>query len=376
MLKKLTFFCVAAYLGFVCPAFASDHIDNPAHEGRNVDISDLFAWMPEERKLVVAVNVHHEADHHSHFDKNAIYRFRIRQIKLNHENAVLRVPQLVKGSPELEIACQVAKPFKVNCKVSNHPDIKVSNLKTFAGHRADPFILNAEWAMAAVKATFSPLNGLWNNVPAVGDKAVNFSDKNAILNLTLEMNIENAGLLAVAAEVEKNKVRVDRIGRPEITNMTIRPGIPIPLIGREDIREQYNKVGTFEVQKSNKFKKFKKFIKDGITDWDGLDGKNNWNKKLKNLFVNLLVNDYLVVNTEKVCEFSKPSYLDIERGIGNNCGGRTPNDDIIDSIVSIYIAGPFAAIDTYGDGVSKTINNPKAEFPYFAEPHPEALKPH
>ena len=103
--------------------------------------------------------------------------------------------------------------------------------------------------------------------------------------------------------------------------------------------------------------------------------------------------DILVVDVNKTCP-DKGSHLDIELfllgfystlpdggpgpGPYTTCGGRTPNDDVIDHALSALVGGPGAIVwtpnfgggtDPIGDCVSAATKPASLTFPYLADPN-------
>ena len=202
--------------------------------------------------------------------------------------------------------------------------------------------------------------------------ARNILDDRNVLNLTVEIDItevlgDDTELIAVVGEafMDKDgyKQRIDRVGRPEMTNMTI---------GLAGVKEAYNVASTFGLS-PEQIENNKALIRYGVLGWDRQDQKPNSDWSHDGEFhdlLDILVLDALVVDTTKKCDFAEQSFLDVERGQGKhrNCGGRVPNDDVIDTMVSFYTSGIEASNDVYGDGADRTSRQPQNAWPYFANP--------
>jgi hypothetical protein len=83
--------------------------------------------------------------------------------------------------------------------------------------------------------------------------------------------------------------------------------------------------------------------------YDGLDGKTDWplndqgdHPLTEFLLTEFLLADFLVVDILK--PFAEDSYLEIERALlagqaHTTCGGRPPNDDIVDKFFTLMVSG-------------------------------------
>lgn len=78
----------------------------------------------------------------------------------------------------------------------------------------------------------------------------------------------------------------------------------------------------------------------------------------------LLADDMLVLNASGTCDDG--GYLAVEAGVAGNCGGRTPNADVIDRSFSVLAAGVLSGVS---DGVAQSGPMPDvATFPFLAAP--------
>jgi hypothetical protein len=379
---------------------ASDHIDFTGGGAnttipRELDLSDLFAWVPSPGRLVIGLNSNLAASPLTQFSNAHSYRFRLRKVSLTGQtDQSIQVPSVDTEAPETTITCKVANMTaqcssdRINAEAqindeNSEDTITKTGARLFAGLRADPFILDIAWA-----GKYTKMTGLKGDLPADSRpsrtrKAENFSDYLNVLNLTLELDTTKlfggpAELIAVAADVVTEAASgsqiIDRVGRPELTNMTIRV---------DAVKELYNKVDTYNMADSSKLQ-FQTFIKAGVSGWDKLDKVIDWKTDDLARFTQTLVNDFLVVDLREACvkvddktsltKFIDSSYLDIEtnrkkiEGGFRSCGGRTPNEDIIDTMVSYYTSGHEASNVTFGDGADRVRNQATTTWPYFAKP--------
>ena len=86
----------------------------------------------------------------------------------------------------------------------------------------------------------------------------------------------------------------------------------------------------------------------------------------------MLLADFLVVDTSK--PFSNGSFLEIERAVlagrpHTTCGGRPPDDDIVDILYTLLVGGLDGP--RISDGVDGPTQPATRSFPYVPEqPHP------
>ena len=110
--------------------------------------------------------------------------------------------------------------------------------------------------------------------------------------------------------------------------------------------------------------------------WDGIDGKSDWatDSNGDHPLTELVLADYLVVDLTKPY-VEHGSFLEIElaarRGEAHEtCGGRTLNDDVMDTIFTQMInagIGPVIRI-----GVDRSTRPASHTFPFLSAPNPDA----
>src|SRR5207247_729015 len=113
--------------------------------------------------------------------------------------------------------------------------------------------------------------------------------------------------------------------------------------------------------------------------WDGLDGKPDWSGGANGShpLTELVLADFLVVDVTKPY-VEHGSFLEIELAARQGrehetCGGRTLNDDVMDTLFTQLInAGNGPVIR---DGVDRSTRPGTRTFPYLAEPNPDPPEP-
>jgi hypothetical protein len=352
---------------FSLQAFASDHIDGPVTTSHAVsDITDLYAFPSTDKKgfLTVILNTYPFVPSNGHFADKVSYEIFIKEASI--ENGIT-------AKNGVKISCTFFTPYEhdkhtVECKSSGTPvavaKAKVnaiepykpgSPIHVFAGSRSDPFFFNADWAKSV---------GNKGVIPA--PKKTNTMDQLNVLSIVLDIDLKavmnpSTTLFAIAAQTMTEGRRLDRIGRPEITNVTMNAR------DKADLRDQYNTEAPFEVSPAA-LDKYKIRMKNNITYYDGLDKKTDWLPATKDTIVALLANDFLVVDLSKPC--NEDSFLEIEMAIVNgkthqSCGGRHPNNDIMDSLFNYYVNNNSGT--PISDGVSAPYREVSTKFPYLNE---------
>ena len=109
--------------------------------------------------------------------------------------------------------------------------------------------------------------------------------------------------------------------------------------------------------------------------WDGLDGRVDWppNADGDHPLTDLVLADFLVVDVTKPY-VERGSFLEIElaalRGDAHaTCGGRTLNDDVIDTLFTQLVNGGNGPV--IRDGVDHATRPAGRTFPYLAAPNPD-----
>jgi len=384
----LRYFYSLCWMFFLIPnnlVFASDHIDGKITIQHPIaDITDLYAF-PNPNKagnLVLIANIHLAAPKTGHFSDRIHYDFLLRPAKLNHNRpqAFFQV-----GAEEARISCQFETPKQehaphwVTCYGDrgnsvrtqvNDTQSKLSDqgLRVFAGRRSDPFFLYLGWTNKTVNAGFMPHPIKDNSIQGLN-----------VLSIVLEIDwmkyfsAPPPELIAIAAETltqdsadDKNQTaklrRIDRVGRPEITNFSM-----VARQEEDDLRDRYNSETSFTSSINTPL--YRERLRKNIDYYDHLDGKQDWTAPQADHYANLLVHDYLVIDLNKSCRPDR--YLSLEKAIlegkpAQNCGGRHPNDDVIDTLFTTFINANKGK--RIRDGVDQPSLAISSEFPYLHAP--------
>ena len=145
-----------------------------------------------------------------------------------------------------------------------------------------------------------------------------------------------------------------------------------------EIRDLYNMEDAFHLGDSY-LGAYRARLNANLAFWDGLDGTVDWplDEHGTHPLTELILQDFLVVDVTKPY-LERGSFLEIELAglraqAHTTCGGRTPNDDVMDTIFTQLVNagnGP-----TVRDGVDGATRPGEPTFPYLAPPNPAPPEP-
>jgi hypothetical protein len=169
--------------------------------------------------------------------------------------------------------------------------------------------------------------------------------------------------------------RIDRIGRPEVTNFLMLDRTVAPKAGPNPFKEAYNAEDSFTIP-AERQRRYTDAMKASIAHYDAQDDKTDLDEKMIEKLAGILVEDQLRIDMSKPCTATSTGYMDLERaevlGLKSaTCGGRTPDEDVFDTLMTLYTNGPSRPSPQVGDGVGPSASTgvSTAEFPYLAKPH-------
>lgn len=388
LLNKASILVVASLIAInLC--YASDHIDGPATTGGSVtDLTDLFVFPSPDRPgyLVLIMDAHTFADDEALFSDVANYSFILRRATIHGTGP----ETVVETGEEFRFSCDFEAPHQIagrkrmeqwgTCRGPSGMSIRVltndedgaessdSAVRMFAGLRSDPFYLNIERIEHVYKAS---------ELQFSNHGATNDLDGANALSIVLEVSIPkvfdsgDGMLLAVAAETtSKNGTRIDRVGRPEVTNTWLFDNVgDVKRDGDLDTRDLYNLEHTFSIS-GESIDYYRARMRANLAIYDMLDGKIDWPPGLAKAFVSLALNDFLIVDVTK--PYNEAGYFEIERSILSGLpyatsGGRTLDFDTNDYVVTIMVNGGGG--DEIHDGVARATQSGRRTFPYLRKPN-------
>ena len=263
---------------------------------------------------------------------------------------------------------------RVSFRVNDEQGGAGRGVRVFAGVRWDPFIMDARAALATIAT----------RKLAFTDPGSIFLDGKNVLSIVVEIDtgfLADWALVGVVAETLTRgefNVRIERVGRPEVKNMMLAPK-EFDQVNRDlEIRDLYNMEDAFHLGDSYAGA-FRARLDANLAFWDGLDGKQDWptGEDGSHPLTDLVLADYLVVDVTKPY-VEQGSFLEIElaarRGEPHlTCGGRTLNDDVMDTIFTQLVNAGHGP--TIRDGVDAATRPGTASFPYLASPNPNPPEP-
>jgi hypothetical protein len=168
--------------------------------------------------------------------------------------------------------------------------------------------------------------------------------------------------------------RLDRVGRPEITNLSLNMNQKIVGTDGIDIRDKYNLDPSFLIPPANA-SQYAARLSAMISKYDKLDGVQDWSDAKLAQLTSILVDDFQIVDPASPnCQSSH--YFEIEKSllqgqVNKTCGGRDPSDNSVNKLYTIYAHGPNYAAEVSAD-LNDGVNSPTVKlsqtFPYLAGP--------
>ena len=365
----------------------SDHISGPRAIADPVtDITDVYAFpCPESpRHLVLVMNVFPYAGPTALFSDAVIYRLRVRSASIASDrrgfaagadevtfDCTFDVPEgSISGAPPVQRGrCTRPNGEVVSFIVNDETGGKGEGLQIFVGQRSDPFFLDGP----AIEKTLVTRQLALKKIGS--DRLYGKNVLGIVLRIEWAMLLKGGPMFAVVGETltsGKRQMRLERVGRPEIKNVTLSAKVFDRVNQDLEIRDIYNEEDAFNLSK-HYVGAYRARLNANLAFYDGLDGKRDWrfDEHGNHPLTELLLADFLVVDVSK--PFRETSYFEIEDAVLNErphttCGGRWLNEDIVDFILTLYInagAGPRIS-----DGVDAPIAWSSKAFPYLAPPNP------
>jgi hypothetical protein len=367
----------------------SDHFSGPrALADPTADISDVFAFPAPEtpQHLVIVMDVFGKAGPSAVFSDAVIYRFRIRPVDVAATGSeaafapaqgeftfdfTFDVPsgRTNSGRPFQHGRCLTPSGSTISFRVDDENGGVVDGVQAFAGQRSEPFFLDVrmiEKTVATGKLSFKPKGSdtlYGTNILAI------------VIKIEWRKMLKGGPLFAVVCETLQagpRPVRIERVGRPEIKNVSLSFKM-FDQVNRDlEIRDLYNSEDAFNL-KPDYFDAYRVRMNANLAFYDGLDGKIDWpfDQQGNHPLTKLLLADFLVVDASK--PFAETSYFEIERSMLEGRahatpGGRWLNQDIMDFVFTLYINGGSGP--PINDGVDAPIALSSKAFPYLAPPNP------
>ena len=369
----------------------SDHFSGPrALAGPAGDICDVYVFPSPERPghLAFVMNVLPLATTASSFSEAIVYRFRLRPVSIAADR--LAFPFGAEDT-EFVLACTFAAPLSrvgdatfeqdgycsapsgetVRFRVNDERGGKSDGLRVYAGLRSDPFFID----LPAYLETLNTGRLAFKNPGQ--NSLTGLNALSIIVEVDSKRLVRNGRppLFAVVGETVvagKIPIRLERFGRPEIKNVIMSPKQFDQVNHDLEIRDLYNLEDAFHMSKDYRGV-YRARLNANLANLDRLDGKTDWplGADGSHPLTDLLLADYLVVDIAK--PFAEDSFFEIERATlerrpYETCGGRSLNDDVMDTLFNLLInANKEPRIS---EGVHQATVRASRVFPYLAPPNP------
>jgi len=367
----------------------SDHFSGPrALADPTADISDVFAFPAPDspQHLVLIMDVFGKAGPTAVFSDAVIYRFRIRPVELAATgpeaafvpskseftfDCMFDVPSgpAVATRPVQYGRCVTPSGRIISFRADDENGGVDDGVQVFAGQRSEPFFLDVrmiERTAATGKLSFKPEGSdtlYGTNILAI------------VIKLEWRKILKGGPLFAIVCETlaaGKLPVRIERVGRPEIKNVSLSWKMFDKVNKNLEIRDLYNSEDAFDL-KLDYFNAYRARLNANLAFYDGLDGKIDWplDGHGNHPLTKLLLADFLVVDASK--PFAETSYFEIERSMlerrtNVTPGGRWLNQDFMDFVYTLYVNGGNGP--PINDGVDGPIAWSSKTFPYLAPRNP------
>lgn len=419
-------------IGFLStgPIIATDHTDGAfLKKHRNLDITDFYAFPAGDEnapRLVLIMTLHPFAGVIPFSDTRfapapAEYRIRIKSADVTSDSLG---PVIEDSEEELRIVCRVDPSREEEMSVSAHlvdpgggttplaelsvsidnpegADTESLGMKAFAGIRADPFFTE----VLRVRENVYPRDSEKDEFQRISLPVFNHLN---VLGIVVELDLsevrrlfplEKPYLISAGetwssysattspklcrrdktwssdpATTSLKLCRRDRQGRVEITQF---------LIGkqRRDLdheKDAWNEADPFDV--GDQREAFIGQLREGLEFFDAFDNTKDrvdWPEDPRTQkFLEVLVDDYLVLDPRipNLPASDSNTYFEIERSMfqgrsPTTSGGRLPNDDVIDTTLTLFING-LDRLDhpKRRDGLTRDFKPASNEFPYLQSP--------
>jgi hypothetical protein len=322
------------------------------------------------------------------FSDGIIYRFRLRPVTPTSSGARLKFEF---SQTEYTFSCTFAAPAKpedgealiqtgvcttpagkaIPFQVNGELGTAAEGLQVFAGLRLDPFFIDLPGVQATEKLRRLAFKATGTNV----------LEGQNVLSIVIEAEIASVfdpahgSLFAVAAETltaGKIPIRLERVGRPELKNVVLSSKEFDPVNRDLEIRDLYNLEDPFHLGREYAGA-YRARLNANLTFFDRLDDKTDWplDEQGHHPLTELLLADFLVVDISK--PYTEDSYFEIERALlrditPRTCGGRSLNDDIVDSLYTLLVNGGNGP--RVRDGVDRATRPASLTFPFLVSPNP------
>ena len=373
----------------------SDHFSGPrSRTDPAADLTDMYAFPApgNPQNLVVVMDVFGKAGPAAVFSDAVIYRFRFRRARIATTGSraafgvdsdevtidfTFDVPRIGETTRAVQRGrCKIAGGETVSFDTNDERGGSGRGVRVFAGQRSDPFFLDVHTILESVETRRLAFK-------KVGSDTLYGTN---VLSIVLELEwatlLDGGPMFSIVSETLRagpRPVRIERLGRPEIKNVSMSFKT-FDQVNRDlEIRDLYNSEDAFALM-PDYVGAYRARLNANLSFWDSLDGKVDWplDERGDHPLTSLLLADFLVVDASKPFQEAN-SYFEIEQAMRAarphvTAGGRWLNEDIMDSIFTLYINGGNGP--RISDGIDGPIAWSSKVFPYLAPPNtPKVVAP-
>jgi hypothetical protein len=286
-------------------------------------------------------------------------------------------PQALGGGDTLTQTgtCTLPSGEVVSFRVGDKAGGEANGVRVFAGCRLDPFYIDQ--AVSGGIRTSRQLPDQHSGKNSLdGQNALGIVVEGDIATLVGAGDASLFGMLAETMTRGSLRIRLERLGRPEIKNFIMLDRASDTLNRDLEIRDIYNMEDAFQLL-PDYLNAYRSRINNGLVFYDGLDSKTDWPLDAEGVHPlrDLLLSDFLVVDVTQ--PFAEDGYLEIERALlrgdaHSTCGGRTLNHDMVDTFLTFLVNNGNGPRIT--DGVDRPTALASSTFPYLQPPNPAPPK--
>lgn len=366
---------------------ASDHLDTPTvATNPRADIADLYAWTASDGRhlnlvmTIVGDSLSDQVDYLFHVDSGKAAGATTDSVTITCR------PTATKNF----IDCRVGDADRALGDASNEDGLEGAQhrLRVFAGRRDDPFFNNVRGTRAAYEvaakalregatldgagcakfdsATVQAIRTQWQHT--TGGPASNllagWTPASLVVSVELPVVTRGGPLLAVWATTASEVGQLDRAGRPLTGNALLGTLATADISDR--LKEDYNRATP------STSARFVPEIQKTLALYDAFDSRcgNQFLAKSGTetaeryrALAELLADDRLWVNSATA---NCTELFAVERGLHNDCGGRTINYSAANMYRSMLVKGTIGGVD---DGLTEDERkHSTTTFPFLARP--------
>ncbi len=359
----------------VSPRAVSDLRHDPTGEKVKLmeavsDLTDLYVFPSANKPGHIALVLNTEAlpGEQSFFSDRVNYIFYLRELKTERQGSDTKLKARDFG--EKVIMCWFQTPKELtkhrgSCSLPRLGEVSgkfgevitTDKVGFYHGIRSDSYVANLDVARKAL--------GIQKNLLS----AKKSSSRANVLSIVLEFSLEEifgrtVKLVGIAAQSyttsnDGRQKSLDRIGRPGV-GMFLADDSPKDAA----IFGLFKAERPFDTSETNRIA-YRERAMERLTKVDGFDQKKDWDEASKSVLADLLVDDYLIIDAEKIDK--KSGLFSIEDGLLNkkellSFGGRALAEDSFGAFLKFLVSRTLPL-----ESASVTPPKNSSKFPYLDE---------